>query len=60
MLIRISAPHFTAGLEMENWIVTEAAPILKYMKDWKFEEVKRYIDNNRWELEPVDDPTINH
>lgn len=39
MLAAIDAPHFYAGIVLESDIVIEAAPIVKYMKEWLRDKV---------------------
>ena len=47
-LYQIRAPHFTAGLEAINGIVTKVAPILMYMKGWTPEKVLSYCRSKKW------------
>lgn len=47
MLLRITAPHFVAGL-----VVGElAAPIIAYMRDWHPAQVQRYCRRKGWKFE---------
>jgi len=56
MLIHIIAPHFVAGIELEESqysdgegpIVINAAPILKYMKLWTYAKVTDYCQKKGW------------
>lgn len=52
-LIRITAPHFCAGVQVSlpNLGVTETAPILRYMKGWTVFEVENYCDKKGWTYE---------
>lgn len=59
MMLRIRAPSFVAGLVLstpgEHEIVTEAAPILKYMRGWSKERVEQYCQQRRWTLEAIEE-----
>lgn len=50
---RIVAPHLCAGLVVVNGIVTEAAPILKYMRGWQITRVRGYCNHKGWTVEMV-------
>lgn len=50
MLIRITAPHFCAGLEM-GARCNRVAPILHYMRWWKLSAITDYCARKRWTLE---------
>lgn len=56
VLIRISAPHFTAGLVATNRRVTSTAPILHYMLGWEGRAVADYCDAKGWEWERLEVP----
>jgi len=47
-VIRIEAPHFVAGVVLEQGVVVRAAPILSYMRGWTRVRVMRYCDSKRW------------
>lgn len=47
-LIRITAPHFVAGLLLEKDRVVMTAPILKYMLGWHVVKVKTYARKKKW------------
>jgi hypothetical protein len=47
-MIRITAPHFTAGLIFQNDVVVTAAPILHYMRGWSRKQVEEYCVRKRW------------
>ena len=59
MLIRIEAPLFVAGIELEESqysdgegpIVIHMAPILGYMKLWTYEKVLGYCQTKGWKWE---------
>ena len=50
MLAAIDAPHFYAGLVLENDIVTESAPIIKYMRGWSRSKVRDHCQTKRWKI----------
>lgn len=52
VLARIAAPHFVAGLRIddEELVVTDAAPILRYMIGWRVERVRDYAAKKGWDL----------
>lgn len=52
MLLRITAPHFCAGIEVG---VTDGrcAPILHYMRRWSLQRIKEYCASKRWTCELV-------
>lgn len=49
-LVRITAPHFVAGLiyDPETDRVTMAAPILRYMMGWSRDMVADYCKSKDW------------
>ncbi|MGJ4942465.1 hypothetical protein ACQR1W_17960 [Bradyrhizobium sp. HKCCYLS1011] len=50
-MLWISAPHFTAGADVDGGIVKGAiAPIIRYMHGWPIERVRSYCRSKRWEL----------
>lgn len=51
MLVRITAPHFIAGIVAKDGIVVRAAPILKYMMGWTGKQVAEYTTKNGWSWE---------
>jgi len=54
MLIRIVAPHFVAGIILDDYdFVCETAPILHYMLSWSYNEVKRHCVHRGWTYEEV-------
>lgn len=53
MLAQIKAPHFTAGIELTDDVVTLAAPIVKYMVGWHRNYVRHYCNQKRWQIAVV-------
>lgn len=53
ILVRIVAPHFVAGIVIKSRVVTEAAPILAYMKKWPASRAKSYCLKKGWEAKRV-------
>jgi hypothetical protein len=54
-LARIRAPHFTAGLVLHDDEVSEAAPIIGYMKEgrWTRAVVRDYCQRKGWQISVV-------
>jgi hypothetical protein len=50
LLIRIEAPHFVAGVELEDNKVVRGAPILSYMRGWSRIRVVSYCHSKRWHV----------
>lgn len=50
MLLRIIAPHFTAGIELGGL----CAPIIRYMSTWNIHQIAQYCQKKGWELELLD------
>jgi len=50
IIARIEAPHFTAGIVLQDDIVVETAPILKYMKQWGRDQVRDYCRSKGWKI----------
>lgn len=50
-LIQITAKHFCAGLIVTDGVVTFAAPIIKYMIDWRIERVRDYCKFKGWTMQ---------
>jgi hypothetical protein len=46
-LVRITAPHFVAGLEVGG----QVAPILHYMRTWPIGQIVAYCKQKRWHCE---------
>lgn len=47
-MIRIVAPHFVAGVDVERGRVTTAAPIVRYMHGWASDRVFAYAQRKGW------------
>lgn len=56
-LVRIEAPHFVAGIiiDFDNDKVLNAAPIVKYMKNWTWSRASQYCDTRNWKWEILDE-----
>jgi len=50
MLLQITAPHFVAGLVIEEGSVKRVAPIIKYMRGYTIEKVRKYCERKGWTL----------
>jgi hypothetical protein len=50
MLAQIHAGHFTAGLVLEDDVVTAAAPIITYMIGWSRDRVRSYCWFKKWRV----------
>lgn len=50
MLAQITAPHFVAGIAIDDGVVTEAAPIVKYMRGWSRDKVRDYCHQKCWHV----------
>lgn len=48
VLAQITAPHFCAGLVLKDDVVSEAAPIIKYMVGWSRDKVRNYTRHKNW------------
>ena len=56
-LIRITAPHFTAGAVLYAGVVQEpAAPIIRWMAGWGLSDVRFYCQSKGWRLEVLESP----
>jgi hypothetical protein len=49
-LIQIAAPHFCAGAVLTGDRVTDAAPILAWMRGGSLDQVRAYCRNKRYLL----------
>lgn len=47
MMLRITAPHFVAGIERGG----ACAPILRYMKGWTLRQIRDYCASKHWTIE---------
>ncbi len=53
-MIRISAPHFCAGAEInERNEVIYPAPIIKWMKGRTLWWIRKYCEKKKWEIEVI-------
>ena len=60
LLVQITARHFCAGIVLHRsdglWTVSEAAPIVRYMKGWSSAKVKGYVALKGWKAVKVNSP----
>jgi len=49
----IDAPHFYAGIVLQDNRVSEAAPIVKYMRKWSRDKVRDYCKGKGWKISVV-------
>lgn len=47
-MIHITAPHFVAGVVIEDGVATRCAPIVRYMRGWDAVRVARYCETKGW------------
>lgn len=53
-MLRIKAPHFTAGANTKGGFVCKPiAPIIKYMDGWRIEKSIQYCLDKEWEVEHI-------
>jgi hypothetical protein len=52
-LAAIDAPHFYAGIVLQNDRVIEAADIVKYMRKWTRDRVRGYCKDKGWKVSVV-------
>ena len=56
-LLRITSPHFVAGVEGDTGgRIVKAAPIVQYMLKWTEAAVKAYCANKGWKCEEIHPP----
>lgn len=48
-LVRVTAPHFVAGIVVKDDICIDAAPILKYCKGKDVDWLSKYFQQKGWE-----------
>lgn len=48
-LVRIVAPHFVAGVVLGQ----RCAPVVHYMRFWRYEKIARYCQGKRWACETI-------
>jgi hypothetical protein len=53
MLAQITAPHFVAGIVLDDGIVATAAPIVKYMVGWNRDRVRDYCHQKAWHIRVI-------
>lgn len=53
LLGRIESSYFVAGIEVENNLVINSAPIIKYMIGWHVDRVWEYCLRKNWNLERI-------
>ena len=53
ILAAIDAPHFYCGIVLQDDVVVEAAPIVKYMKRWTRARVRDYCASKGWKISVV-------
>jgi hypothetical protein len=49
----IDAPHFYAGVVLQDDRVVEAADIVKYMRKWSRNKVREYCESKGWKISVV-------
>jgi len=54
ILWRVEAPHFCASFDTVDGIVTEAAPIIKWMMGKSYDEVLSYATRKLWTIRYVE------
>lgn len=58
MLAQVTAPHFCAGIVMENDVCTDAAPILRWAVGKRHAELRQYFARKGWRVSIVT-PTLS-
>lgn len=54
MMLRIQAPHFVAGIVINDFQkVSTAAPIVKYMLGWHVQSVREYCSRKYWQIDDL-------
>ncbi len=54
VLVRVVAPHFVAGMVLENDVVVEAAPILRWAVGRGMGWLRAYLARKGWRASVVD------
>jgi hypothetical protein len=49
--LRVSAPHFVAGVELTNGVCTTAAPIVRYFRKKSEDFILKYCQEKKWKVE---------
>jgi hypothetical protein len=52
-LAQIKAPNFTAGIVLHDDVVTQAAPIVRYMQRWSRDRVRAFCLEKGWSVAVV-------
>jgi hypothetical protein len=52
-LAQITAKHFVAAILLDNDVVVQVAPILKYMRGWSRDRVRAYCAEKKWEIKVI-------
>lgn len=55
MLVQVDAPHFCAGIILEDDVVVRAAPILKWAVGWQRNDLRRYFERKQWKTKVIMD-----
>ena len=53
ILAAIDAPHFYAGIILQDDCVIEAADIVKYMRKWSRSRVRNYCKSKGWHIQVI-------
>ena len=53
MLYAINSKYFSAGLIVDNGVVSDAAPIIKWMRGKSMDYVIEYCGKKGWKIEVV-------
>ena len=51
---QITAPHFCAGLRVDDGVVREAAPIIRWAVGRTWPQLTHYLRHKRWRWERID------
>lgn len=55
ILFQINASHFCAGGVIENRLIINAAPIIKYMIGWNVEKAYYFCIKRKWNIKSYND-----
>lgn len=55
MLVRVVAPHFCAGIILENDVVVRAAPILNWAVGRRREWLRSYFASRGWDASIIEE-----
>lgn len=60
-LLQIIAPHFVAGMVMEEdgvfWRAVRLAPIIRYMVGWQWPRITGYCKKKGWQVRYINGDT---